>query len=591
MFVHHAVLNFPAGTRWLTDYEMIEVATTSRNEPENPILTPAHFQQHRKILSVQSHSFSLGKNPTLGPLQMAPTSSPSPSPKQDAPSTKTPNTTSLPPLNTSHLKHSTLQRPPSYARNRMSQYSTHSNASQARSRPGSYAFPHFHSSLEYALVRDFAYPIIHPYHYGPPPEASGLNSDASTPASEYPRRLSDPSVTSWDNGDPHWAHGPWGGDGFVANDSSERLPQMAYGGGPPYSEDEDLHSPVIVSSRQKKNKSSVPGLGGGNGKGKIRSPGEEDEDDYFHGRNENAGETNEDARSNGYHGHLVTYPADEGAGSTLAPSRYTGQRDSHFQAILPNRSYRQEDDEVSESSEDEHSQVQGNPNDSRYSKDYQFTIASPDEEMHGKAVALFDFARENENELPLAEGQVIWVSYRHGQGWLVAEDPKSGDKGLVPEEYVRLLRDIEGGWDASNEQDFLSPVSAEPQSAVTPTQADPIPIQSHNGNGNKNSDSGSDKRPPVVSTFSTSSKDLDPYPQHLLDKQAGRLPPQVVHYGSQANTPTLTSPLPYTQVNSGDTTMLSKESFAPSEAESEETETDDSDNDDQFHDSREQQKT
>ncbi|KAF2236483.1 hypothetical protein EV356DRAFT_443423, partial [Viridothelium virens] len=60
--------------------------------------------------------------------------------------------------------------------------------------------------------------------------------------------------------------------------------------------------------------------------------------------------------------------------------------------------------------------------------------------MHGKAIALFDFTRENENELPLVEGQVILVSYRHGQGWLVAQDPISGESGLVPEEYVRLLR-------------------------------------------------------------------------------------------------------------------------------------------------------
>ncbi|KAL8850531.1 MAG: hypothetical protein Q9221_004488 [Calogaya cf. arnoldii] len=526
---------------------------------------------------------------------MAPSPSTSPSPNQDAPSTNSPN---LPPLNTNHLKHSALQRPPSYARNRMSQYSIHSNASQARSRPGSYAFPHFHSSLEYALVRDFAYPIIHPYHYGPPPETSGFNSGTSTPASEFPRRLSDPSGNSWDNGNSQWTPGPWGGDGFVASDSSERLPQMAYGGGPPYSEDEDLHSPVIVSSRQKKFKSPRPGSNGGNGKGRVRSPeqGEQDEDDYFQGSNENPGETNEDARANGYHSNLAAYPPDKEAGSTLAPSRYTGQRDSHFQATLPNRSYRQEEDETSESSEDDPSQFQGNPNDSRFSKDYQFTIASPDEEMHGKAVALFDFARENENELPLAEGQVIWVSYRHGQGWLVAEDPKSGDKGLVPEEYVRLLRDIEGGWgsfsgDASNEQDLLSPVSTEPQSAVTPTQADPIPIQSsHVGNGNNSNNNGADKRPPVVSTFSTSSRDLDPYPQHLLDKQAGQRPPQVVHYGSQANTPTLTSPSLFARSNSGDATLLSKESFSRSEAESEDTETDDSDDDDQFHDSREQQK-
>ena len=69
---------------------------------------------------------------------------------------------------------------------------------------------------------------------------------------------------------------------------------------------------------------------------------------------------------------------------------------------------------------------------SRFSRDYQFTIASPAEEMHGKAVALFDFVQENENELPLVEGQVVWVSYRHGMGWLVAEDPKTGTLPAFP---------------------------------------------------------------------------------------------------------------------------------------------------------------
>jgi hypothetical protein len=76
---------------------------------------------------------------------------------------------------------------------------------------------------------------------------------------------------------------------------------------------------------------------------------------------------------------------------------------------------------------------------------YQFTVASLDEEMHGKAVALFDFAHEYENELPLIEGQIIFVSSRRGQGWLIAEDPKTGEAGLVPEEYVRLLKHIDGG--------------------------------------------------------------------------------------------------------------------------------------------------
>ncbi len=176
---------------------------------------------------------------------------------------------------------------------------------------------------------------------------------------------------------------------------------------------------------------------------------------------------------------------------------------------------------------------------SRYSRDYQFTIASPDEEMHGKAVALFDFERENENELPLVEGQVIWVSYRHGQGWLVAEDPRTHESGLVPEEYVRLVRDIEGGLHSLTGQLDGSPGGMD---SGTPTQADHdqsfshlIPTASNGTNGYQQ---------PIVSTFSTSSKDLHPYPQHLLGTQTGMPPPQVVHYhgqrgGSQANTPTM----------------------------------------------------
>lgn len=101
--------------------------------------------------------------------------------------------------------------------------------------------------------------------------------------------------------------------------------------------------------------------------------------------------------------------------------------------------------------------------------------------MHGKAVALFDFTREHENELPLTEGQVIYVSYRHGQGWLVAEDPKTGENGLVPEEFVRLLRDIEGGLnslngepgpDATESSGSISMDVTEDDQVSTPTQDD-----------------------------------------------------------------------------------------------------------------------
>lgn len=335
---------------------------------------------------------------------------------------------------------------------------------------------------------------------------------------------------------------------------------MAYGDGPPYSEDEDLHSPVVVSSRHKKSKSTFANFGGSNRSGQSLGSGNETHGDgpvsagydkdrgYFAGTNGDGSETyyisEADEIANGPGGELVTYPPDPDRQSLLAPNTYTapGQRDSHFATTLTNRSYEQE---PREDSDDETTDIPFQSRDSRYSKDYQFTIASPDEEMHGKAVALFDFARENENELPLIEGQVIWVSYRHGQGWLVAEDPKTRESGLVPEEYVRLVRDIEGGLtslsgEPAEDKSVLSPVSAGRGS--TAMSAQPEAGHTHSAHPSNGSNAGTEKRPPVVSTFSTSSKDLSPYPHRLLGSQAGQAPPPVVHYGSQSSTPTLASP-------------------------------------------------
>lgn len=64
-------------------------------------------------------------------------------------------------------------------------------------------------------------------------------------------------------------------------------------------------------------------------------------------------------------------------------------------------------------------------------------------ELNTKAIALFPFSPENENEIALFEGQEIWINYRYGQGWLVASDLNTGEMGLIPEEYVRLLSDEE----------------------------------------------------------------------------------------------------------------------------------------------------
>lgn len=419
------------------------------------------------------------------------------------------------------------------SKNRLSQYSTGSIPS--RSRPASYLFPIFHSSLTYTIVRDFAYPPMHPMHYGPPPEASRPPSGMTTPASES-RRLSDVPA-SWEN-KLGWE---WASDNVLGKGGE--LAPIHLGDGPPWSEDDDLQSPV-VSSRHKKHKSSSAALGHSKMRSQdsqgapdiLNSANYDSERGYYVGTGGDGSEryyVNQGGEANGPGGEYVTYPP----GDARHPMQGSYQTADHRPRQYSEGGYR---------SESENSSTASSPgfqayDESRYSRDYQFTITSPDEEMHGKAVALFDFARENENELPLVEGQIIWVSYRHGQGWLVAEDPKTQESGLVPEEYVRLLRDIEGGMNSLTGQ-VEGPGT--PNDAGTPTQAEHGPQYGHAPSASTGSANGYHQ--PVVSTFSTSSKDLNPYPQHLLGNQAGQSPPQVVHYhgqrgGSQANTPTVQS--------------------------------------------------
>lgn len=69
--------------------------------------------------------------------------------------------------------------------------------------------------------------------------------------------------------------------------------------------------------------------------------------------------------------------------------------------------------------------------------------AELDSELNGRAVALFDFEPENDNEIGLYQGQIVWVHYRHGQGWLVAMNLDTEETGLIPEEYVQILGEDE----------------------------------------------------------------------------------------------------------------------------------------------------
>jgi len=421
------------------------------------------------------------------------------SPRSEPGSLASPNAnrTSLPPLVTSPPSKAKLERASSYVSKRLSTFSNASNSQPIRSRPQSTAFPIFHSSLPYSLVRDFAYGPLHPLFYGPLPEQP---SDISTPASEVSRRLSDPPAVAWHT-DKGWSAGTgsW--------DTGEQLPQTAYGEGPPYEEDEEISSPVVTShTRHKKHKSNIVNFDQTRGR---RGYPDEHRRGSYSGTNGDGSQiyyVSDLSEANGPGGEYITYPPEQS--SSLDVPSGSSRRDSHFATTLPQRAYVDEDGPPYDSDEE-----MSDPDDflndaSRFSRDYTFTIVSPEEEMHGKAVALFDFERLNDNELPLVEGQIILISYRHGQGWLVAQDPKTGESGLVPEEYVRLLRDIEGGLnglmngtaaqqDQVNPEGLLSPVSAGPE-AKTPTQADHRAYT------------------PVISTFSTSTKDLEPYPKEML---------------------------------------------------------------------------
>ncbi|KAK6344750.1 HOG (high osmolarity glycerol) pathway protein [Orbilia javanica] len=337
-------------------------------------------------------------------------------------------------------------------------------------------------SLSYTKVRDFAYPPSHPLHYGPPP----IPSISSTPGSAR-----DSGLFSGANGISAflgwWNPAPGAGSpgGRRMSDSaainprgiSNHPPPLKFADGPPWFEDEDLVSPVVIAREHRKHKSSL-GLPSGRTLSK---------DAKMSSITENM--------KDGEYGNGIEIPDDIGEpGGTYHTVTGEYYEDG------------EEGEEEFEGEEDE--EYEGD--ESRYSRDYHFSIADPDEEMHGKAVALFDFRRENDNELELVEGQVIWVSYRHGQGWLVAEDPRTGESGLVPEEYVRLFKEtpFENSPDESQPQEAAAaaaaePASAKPKDSPTHTQA----IQSH---------------------FSTSSKDLERYPtEQLLDSsyRLGSPPP------------------------------------------------------------------
>ncbi|CCF56882.1 hypothetical protein KAFR_0B05860 [Kazachstania africana CBS 2517] len=94
-----------------------------------------------------------------------------------------------------------------------------------------------------------------------------------------------------------------------------------------------------------------------------------------------------------------------------------------------------------EDDEDEEEDTYLEPNEtSNDNIDRRQSIILPNEYViNQRAIALYDFEPENDNELGLHEGDIVFISYRHGQGWLVAENQPRTKTGLVPEEFVSFL--------------------------------------------------------------------------------------------------------------------------------------------------------
>ncbi|OQO14892.1 hypothetical protein B0A48_00274 [Cryoendolithus antarcticus] len=309
--------------------------------------------------------------------------------------------------------------------------SSTSIAAPTRSRPQSTSFAAFHSSLTYALVRDFAYPPFDPMHYGPPPEPP---SGATTPGSEWNRRLSDSEA--W----PGRNTAAWGGDGGMETEPEvmpgQSLPSTSFVG-----EDGEAMS----------------------GKAKHRkSRSHADVADWERGRRRSSGVRKSRASGEGSDMFLFGASSSSNTSASLDPGGSTslrhsragnpGRRDSHFATTLPNRSFpsarpSRSTTTPSDTGSEDLIPLDAEPSSSHAHSPQRASMGPEDELFAGESLALYAFEPENPNELRLKEGQIILVSYRHGQGWLVAEDPSTGEQGLVPEEYVRLVREIEG-WDA-----------------------------------------------------------------------------------------------------------------------------------------------
>lgn len=355
------------------------------------------------------------------------------------------------------------------------------------------------------LVRDFAYPTHHILHNGADFQLHDSDDDEDVPScsplsataphfipgrtSDIPgphrdfhtttRRLSDSAESSTAGGNslnggaPKWTPGPWGGDGAMLYEDMQPLPSTSFA---PTSNEQD-ESGIVWNSKQQSHRKSrsfadVPSYERGRRRGDTGSgskrgswqPRENSRGAAFSdpaGREALRTSRGITAAEEAYR-NLVT------AATTTAEPESVGEEDDDMYALNFPPHVPQQGPTSRRDSHIAYRTFRPDSRPRRFSDDPTFddplpldslentTESSPkresigpdDEELYaGPSLALYDFHPENENELGLFEGQVVLVSYRHGLGWLVAEN-EEGERGLVPEEYVRLLRDIEG-WEGS----------------------------------------------------------------------------------------------------------------------------------------------
>ncbi|KAK5721373.1 HOG (high osmolarity glycerol) pathway protein [Elasticomyces elasticus] len=379
-------------------------------------------------------------------------------------------------------------------------------------------FPNFQSALAYTLVRDFAWPDFHPLHYGAPDldSTSGATTPASEwPGGS--RRLSDPSMDVG-NGSGGWSAGPWGGDGVMYGDPEssdlgrdgvegfggvEALPATSFGEEGGVGEDDGVSGSGSGRRKHRKSRSyanmtdyergrrresaqnpnpfrrsrvggttttsnassaasNTTTTSGGGGAGGVG--GEGGDIFTFHGlssQSQAASQSQYDPAGRDSlrqsRGYINTGPSTNlsSSSSLSAEASARGRADSHFQTMLPSRSFGRRSRqglgvEVGGSAGQGR---EGAPPGTPFDPDTHMpldteapllptpqnlreSLGPEDEELYaGRSLALYPFEPENSNELRLREGQVI-------MGWLVAEDAETGEQGLVPEEYVRLLSEL-----------------------------------------------------------------------------------------------------------------------------------------------------